>query len=145
MMTAGVKERLQRVLELSKRTFDRSGCLKAPLLGGILLLIGLLVAFSDHSPHLAHVRVGVLPGEAKDVLEVDTLIVSNRCARRSVTQGFITVLVGVFPDIVRYNRDTPNRTGLPLAPAAHSYFEHEGPDLLGVYVPWAYDIMPTAS
>jgi NMT1-like family len=89
--------------------------------------------------------VRVLPGEAKDVLEVDTLIVSNRCARRSVTQGFITVLVGVFPDIVRYNRDTPNRTGLPLAPAAHSYFEHEGPDLLGVYVPWAYDIMPTAS
>jgi TRAP-type uncharacterized transport system substrate-binding protein len=60
MMTAGVKERLQRVLGLSKRTFDRFGCLKAPLLGGILLLIGLLVAFSDHSPHLAHVRVGVL-------------------------------------------------------------------------------------
>ena len=60
MMTAVVKERFQRVLGLSKRTFDRSRGLKLALLGGILLLIGLLVAFSDHSPNLAHVRVGVL-------------------------------------------------------------------------------------
>ena len=346
MMTAVVKERFQRVLGLSKRTFDRSRYLKLALLGGILLLIGLLVAFSDHSPNLAHVRVSVLsaspqgnyyeivnalaaearqqkgridnipsagsvenisrlvasrtscdvhfalvqegmdwpagsplelvgrlhkaeslvflgpkadrmkaltdlrgmrigigpigsgtehvarqvlaplaeldlilatqgideqlvklergeldlgamvinedaqllaeavrdrglqilslpnadalarrlpfkrvgrivagqydpvrvlPGEAKDVLQVDTLIVGNRCARRSATQGFITVLVTVFPDFVRYNRDTPNRTGLPLAPAARSYFEHEGPDIVGVYAPWVIDIMPTAS
>jgi TRAP-type uncharacterized transport system substrate-binding protein len=345
-MTAGVKKRLQRLLGWSKRTFDRSRYLKLALLGGILLLIGLLVAFSDHSPNLAHVRVGVLsgdpqkhyyeivnglaaearqqkgridnipsagsieniyrlvasrsscdvhfalvqegldwpagsaldlvgrlpkaeslvflgpkadrikalmdlrgmrigigpmgsgtehvarqvlaplaeldlslstqsideqlvqlergeldlgamvinvdaqllaeavrarglqilslpnadalahrlpfkrvgrivagqydpvrvlPGEAKDVLQVDTLIVGNRCTRRSVTQGFIKVLATVFPDFVRYNRDTPNRTGLPLAPAAHSYFEYEGPDLVGVYAPWVIDIMPTAS
>lgn len=89
--------------------------------------------------------VRVLPSEAKDVLQVDTLIVGNRCARRSATQGFITVLVTVFPDFVRYNHDTPNRTGLPLAPAAQSYFEHEGPDILGVYAPWAFDIMPTAT
>jgi TRAP-type uncharacterized transport system substrate-binding protein len=86
-----------------------------------------------------------LPGEAKDVLQVDTLIVGNRCARRSVTQGFMTVLAAVFPDFVRYNRETPNRTGLPFAPAAHSYFEHEGPDIVGVYAPWVIDIMPTAS
>jgi uncharacterized protein len=346
MMTVVVKERLQRVLGLSKRTFDRSRYLKLAFLGGILLLIGLLAAFADHSPNLAHVRVGVLsgdpqknyyeiinglvaeakqqkgrvdnipsagsvenisrlvasrtscdvhfalvqegldwpagsplqlvgrlpkaeslvflgpkadrvkaltdlrgmrigigpigsgtehvarqvlaplaeldliletqgineqlvklergeldlgamvinedaqllaeavrdrglqilslpnadalarrlpfkrvgrivagqydpvrvlPGEAKDVLQVDTLIVGNRCTRRSVTQGFMTVLVTVFPDFVRYNRDTPNRTGLPLAPAAHSYFEHEGPDLVGVYAPWIIDIMPTAT
>jgi hypothetical protein len=89
--------------------------------------------------------VRVLPSEAKDVLQVDTLIVSNRCARRSVTQGFMTVLVTVFPDFVRYNRATPNQTGLPLAPAARSYFENEGPDLVGVYAPWVIDIMPTAS
>ena len=89
--------------------------------------------------------VRVLPGEAKDVLQVDTLIVGNRCARRSATQGFITVVVTVFPDFMRYNHDTPNRTGLPLAPAAQSYFEHEGPDILGVYAPWAFDIMPTAT
>jgi hypothetical protein len=89
--------------------------------------------------------VRVLPSGAKDVLQVDILIVGNRCARRSVTQGFITVLGTVFPDFVRYNRDTPNRTGLSLAPAARSYFEHEGPDLVGVYAPWVIDIMPTAT
>jgi hypothetical protein len=89
--------------------------------------------------------VRVLPGEAKDVLQVDTLIVGNRCARRSVTQGFMTVVAAMFPDFVRYNRETPNRTGLPLAPAARSYFEQEGPDLVGVYAPWVIDLMPTAS
>jgi hypothetical protein len=89
--------------------------------------------------------VRVLPAEAKDVLQVDTLIVGNGCARRSVTQGFMTVLSMVFPDFVRYNRETPNRTGLPLTPAARSYFEQEGPDLVGVYAPWVIDIMPTAS
>jgi hypothetical protein len=57
----------------------------------------------------------------------------------------MTVLLAVFPDFVRYNRDTPNRTGLSFAPAAHSYFEHEGPDLVGIYAPWVIDIMPTAS
>jgi uncharacterized protein len=89
--------------------------------------------------------VRMLPGTAKDVLEVDTLIVGNGCARRSATQGFITVLVTVFPDFVRYSRDIPNRTGLPLAPAAQSYFDHDGPDLVGVYAPWVTDIMPTAT
>src|SRR5215510_834995 len=89
--------------------------------------------------------VRLLPGEAKDVLQVDTLIVGNRCARRSVTQGFITVLARVFPDFVRYNRDTPNRSGLPLAPAARSYFDDDGPDILSVHAPWVIDIMPTAS
>ena len=89
--------------------------------------------------------VRVLPREAKAVLQVDTLIVGNGCARRSVTQGFITVLTTGFPDFVRYNRDAINRTGLPLAPAARSYFEQEGPDIVGVYAPWVIDIMPTGS
>jgi hypothetical protein len=89
--------------------------------------------------------VRVLPSAAKDVLQVDTLVVGNGCARRSVTQGFITVLATVFPDFVRYSRDTLNRAGVPLAPAARSYFEQEGPDIVGVYAPWVIDIMPTAS
>jgi uncharacterized protein len=89
--------------------------------------------------------VRLLPSEAKDVLQVDTLIVGNRCARRSATQGFITVLATVFPDFVHYNRETPNRTGLPLAPAARSYFDDDGPDILSVHAPWVVDIMPAAS
>jgi uncharacterized protein len=88
--------------------------------------------------------VRLLPGEDKHVLQIDTLIVSNRCARWSATQAFLTVLATVFPDFVRHNRDTPNRTGLPLASAARSYFNSEGPDIVGVYMPWVVDIMPTA-
>ena len=89
--------------------------------------------------------VRVLPGEAKDVLQVDTLIVGNRCARWSATKGFITVLARVFPDFVRHNRDTSNRSGLPLAPAARSYFDDDGPDILSVHAPRVGDIMPAAS
>jgi hypothetical protein len=35
------------------------------------------------------------------VLQIDTLIVGNRCARRSATQAFIMVLATVFLDFVR--------------------------------------------
>ena len=86
-----------------------------------------------------------LPPTDKDVLRVDTLIVGNGCASRSVTQGFITAIAGVYPNFVRHNRDTPNLTGQPMAPAARSYYDNDGPDLLGVYAPWAVDIMLTSS
>jgi TRAP-type uncharacterized transport system substrate-binding protein len=86
-----------------------------------------------------------LPGEDKRVLRVDTLLVGNRCARRSATQALMTVLSTVFPDFVRENRDKPNWTGLRWAPAARSYVDNEGPDVVGVYAPWVVDLMPTAS
>jgi len=83
-----------------------------------------------------------LPPGDRRVLRVDTLIVGNGCARRSTVQELITVLASVMPDFVRYNRQSPNRTGLRFAPAARSYFDSDGPDLLGVYAPWLLDIMP---
>jgi hypothetical protein len=55
------------------------------------------------------------------------------------------VLGTVFPDFVRENRDKPNWTGLRWAPAARSYLDNEGPDVVGVYAPWVVDLMPTAS
>jgi len=86
-----------------------------------------------------------LPGEAKRVLRLDTLLVGNRCARRTATQALMTVLATLFPDFVRDNHARPNHTGLRWAPAARSYLDNEGPDLVGVYAPWVVDIMPTAS
>jgi TRAP-type uncharacterized transport system substrate-binding protein len=83
-----------------------------------------------------------LPPGDRRVLRIDTLIVGNGCARRSTTQGLITVLAAVMPDFVRYNRESPNRSGLRFAPAARSYFDNDGPDLLGVYAPWLLNIMP---
>jgi TRAP-type uncharacterized transport system substrate-binding protein len=86
-----------------------------------------------------------LPPTAKDVLRVDTLVVGNGCASRSVTQGLITAISAVYPSFVRQNHETPNLTKLPMASAARSYFDNDGPDLLGVYVPWAVDIMLTSN
>src|SRR5262245_30439682 len=59
-MTAVVKERLERVLGLPKRTVGPSTGLKVGFLVGLILLIGLLATFSDLSPDLSHMRVGVL-------------------------------------------------------------------------------------
>jgi hypothetical protein len=60
MMTGVLKERLQRVLGRPKRPFAPPAALKLALLGSVVVLIGLLAAFADHSPDLAHLRVSVL-------------------------------------------------------------------------------------
>lgn len=85
-----------------------------------------------------------LPAADKRVLQIDALVVGNRCARESVTQGVITTLTSVFPDFLRVNREQPNLTGLPLSSAARSYYNDGEPDPVGAYMPWFIDIMPTA-
>jgi TRAP-type uncharacterized transport system substrate-binding protein len=85
-----------------------------------------------------------LPATDKRIIQIDTLVVGNGCARESATQGLITALVAVFPDFIRVNRERQNLTGLPLASASASYFESGGPDAVGAHVPWFIDIMPTA-
>lgn len=85
-----------------------------------------------------------LPPTDKHIIEVDTLVIGNGCARESVTQGIIMALARVFPNFVTVNRERPNLTGLAYASAARSYFDNQGPDPIGEYVPWVIDIMPTA-
>ena len=85
-----------------------------------------------------------LPPTDKQVIQIDTLVIGNGCARESVTQGVITALVRVFPDFVRVNRERANLTGLALASAARSYYDNDGPDPVGAHLPWVIDIMPTA-
>ena len=85
-----------------------------------------------------------LPSTDKRVIQIDTLVVGNGCARESATQGIITTLANVFPDFVRVNRERANLTGLQLASAARSYYNDGGPDPVGAYMPWIIDIMPTA-
>jgi TRAP-type uncharacterized transport system substrate-binding protein len=86
-----------------------------------------------------------IPPVNKNVIRVDTLIVGNGCASRSVTQGLVTAISAVHPSFIRHNREVPNLTGQPMASAARSYYDREEPDLLGVYAPWALDIMPTSN
>ena len=86
--------------------------------------------------------VRMQPPTDKRVIDVDTLVIGNGCARESATQGMISALAAVFPDFVRVNRERPNLTGLPYASAADSYIKDDGPDLVGQHVPWVVDIMP---
>jgi TRAP-type uncharacterized transport system substrate-binding protein len=85
-----------------------------------------------------------LPSTDKRVIQIDTLVIGNGCARESATQGVITILANVFPDFVRVNRERANATGLRLASAAASYYNDGAPDPVGAYAPWVIDIMPTA-
>ena len=84
-----------------------------------------------------------LPPEAKQVLQVDTLLVGNGCASNSQVQGLMAAVNDVFPTFVRHNRGQPNLTGLPMAIAAKAYFDEDGRDFLGTYAPWLVDVMPT--
>jgi hypothetical protein len=88
--------------------------------------------------------VRVLPPTDKRVIDVDTLLIGNGCARESVTQGTIAAMTAVFPDFVRTNRERPNLTGLAYATASRSFIDEGGPDRLGEHVPWIIDIMPMA-
>jgi len=83
-----------------------------------------------------------LPAETKQVLQLDTLIVSNGCASHAATQGLMTAVADAFPTFIRHNKGQPNVTGLPMATVAKTFYDDEGPSLLGKYVPWAEDIMP---
>jgi hypothetical protein len=112
-----------------------------------------LEAVARRLPHLktGHVgagnydAVGVVPRADKAVMKVETLVLSNGCASRIATIDLVGVLATTFPDFVRHNVDTPNTTGLPMAPASRDYFANGGPELADQYVPWLVDVMPPAN
>jgi TRAP-type uncharacterized transport system substrate-binding protein len=88
--------------------------------------------------------VRMLPPVDKEVLRVDTLVIGNGCARRSQVMGLCAALADVFPDLPRHNRETPNTTGLEVAPAAAAYWA-SGPELLDQYLPRVSDVMPPSN
>jgi hypothetical protein len=83
-----------------------------------------------------------LPPRDLSVLQVDTLIVGNGCAKNSATLGLLSAVSAVFPAFIQHNKGRPNLTGLPLSPVAANFLRDEGPDALGTYAPWAVDILP---
>jgi hypothetical protein len=104
-------------------------------------------------PHFRTGRIGagqfdavrVIPKDDERVLRVETLVLGNGCAGRSATLDLMTVLERRFPDFIRHNKESPNATGLELAPAARGFFDHEGPELADEYAPWLVDVMPPAN
>jgi hypothetical protein len=102
---------------------------------------------------LRHGRIGagqfdavrMLPPTDRRVLRVDTLVVGNGCASRSQIMGLEIALADVFPDYVRHNKETPNATGVDLAPAAKGFFDAGAPELLDEYLPRVADVMPPSN
>jgi NMT1-like family len=83
-----------------------------------------------------------LPPQDVSVLQLDTLIVGNGCAKNGATVGLLSAVSVVFPTFVQHNKGQPNQSGLPLSTVAANFLRDEGPDALGTYAPWAVDILP---
>jgi hypothetical protein len=86
--------------------------------------------------------VRMLPPVDKEVLRVQTVVVASRCVRRSQVLGLLTAMTDLFPDLVRFQRDTPNQTGLEISTPAKSFYAHDGLDVLDEYFPRLGDLMP---
>jgi hypothetical protein len=84
----------------------------------------------------------MLPQADKRVLRVSTLLIGNRCRRRSQTVALMSVVQKLQPDFIRHNRETPNTSGLPLSATAKSFFDNQGAELADEYIPWLVDVMP---
>jgi TRAP-type uncharacterized transport system substrate-binding protein len=129
----------------------------APLVSTAVREMGLQIAGFKHIdvisrriPHFRTGRIGagqyeavkVLPAEDKRVLRVETVVVGNHCASHSATVDMLNVIARRFPDLVRYNKETANTTGLEPSVTAKGYYERGGPELADEYVPWLVDVMP---
>jgi TRAP-type uncharacterized transport system substrate-binding protein len=88
--------------------------------------------------------VRMLPPVDKEVLRIDTLVVGNGCASRSQVMGVCAAFTEVFPELPRHNKETPNTSGLDVAPAAKTYWG-TGPELLDEYLPRVADVMPPSN
>jgi TRAP-type uncharacterized transport system substrate-binding protein len=110
-------------------------------------------AVARRLPHLKTGHVGAgsydavhyVPPSERTVMKVETLLVANGCASRIATVDLLTLLSAEHPDFLLHNRDTPNTTGLALAPAAADYYANGGPQLADEYLPWLVDVMPPAN
>jgi hypothetical protein len=56
----------------------------------------------------------------------------------------LNVLARRFPDLVRFNKDTPNTTGLDSSVTSKGFFEHGGPELAEYALPGTQDLATNA-
>lgn len=83
-----------------------------------------------------------IPARDTRVLQVDTLIVGNGTALRSDTIGFLTTLSELFPNLINYNRNTPNMSGMILSEDARRFYDNQGPEPLDRYAPLLVNYIP---
>jgi len=85
--------------------------------------------------------LAVIPARDHTVLRVDTLIVGNRCAKRSAEIGLLEVLVEDQPGYLAANKDFRGGA-LHRSSVAKEFYAAEGPGFADQYFPWLVDIMP---
>jgi TRAP-type uncharacterized transport system substrate-binding protein len=80
------------------------------------------------------------------VPQVNTLVVTSRCARRSGRIEFLAALSAELPEFVRSNppSSTSSATALPLAAEARQFFLTGEPEFADRYFPWLVNIMSPA-
>jgi len=82
--------------------------------------------------------LAVIPERAHAVLRVDTLLVGNGCASRSVEIGVLRVVVEELPGFGKVERGSVLRRST----VAKEFLASDGPGFADEYVPWLVDIMP---
>jgi TRAP-type uncharacterized transport system substrate-binding protein len=98
---------------------------------------------------LGHIPAGLydlvrpIPAVDKPVARVDTLVVTNRCARRAERVALLMLLSVELPGFVGRNppKHTNSTTALPLAPEARQFFNKGEPELADMYFPWLVNLM----
>lgn len=83
-----------------------------------------------------------IPPRDITVLQVDTLIVGNGTAMRSDTTGLLMTLNELFPNLINYNRNTPNMSGMILSEDARRFYNNQGPEVLDRYAPLLVNYIP---
>jgi hypothetical protein len=83
--------------------------------------------------------LAVIPEKAHTVLRVDTLVVGNGCASRSVEIGVLRVLTEELPGFGKHDQ---RPTALRRSSVASDFLSSDGPGFADEYVPWLVDIMP---
>jgi hypothetical protein len=73
------------------------------------------------------------------VLRVDTLVVGNGCASRSVEIGVLRVLSEELPG---FGKNDQRSSSLRRSAVAKEFLSSDGPGFADEYVPWLVDIMP---
>lgn len=86
--------------------------------------------------------LALVPPRDFSVLRVDTLLVGNRCASRSVEIGLLEVLTEELPGFMAANTHDRRGGSLKRSAVAKEYYASEGPGFADEYVPWLVDIMP---
>jgi uncharacterized protein len=83
------------------------------------------------------------PSVDKLVAHVDTLVVTDSCARRAERVALLTLLSAELPGFVRGNPPKSQDSGitLPLAPEARQFFVTGEPEVADRYFPWLVNLM----